>query len=104
GLLREAGEKRDLLVAKQTDFLAKDVDDSDQLVVLEHRHADCRVDTTEFDAGDGCRIAVGVGLGRCKVGKMGGLLRSHYLAQRATRGRTERAAAAHLSKCYMKEH
>src|SRR5262249_1321788 len=81
------------------DLLTEDVNDSNQLVVFEHRHADYRADTAEFDAGDGGLIAVGVGLGRRKVGKMGGLLRSHYLAQRTTRVRTERAAAAHLGKC-----
>src|SRR5262249_21976754 len=74
-------------------------DDSDQLVVLEHRHADYRMNATEFDPGDGPRIAVGIGLGLCKVGKVGRLLRSHYLAKRATWGRTERAATARLGEC-----
>src|SRR5262249_23642120 len=37
-------------------------------------------------------------LGRCKVGEMGRLVRSHHLAPTAAWGRTEWAAAAHLGK------
>src|SRR5262249_32000577 len=91
-------DQLDLLVAERPDFLAEDGDDSNQLVVFEHRHADCRADAAELDPGDSRRIAFGISLGRCKVGEMGRLLCSHHLAQTAARGRTEWAAAAHLGK------
>src|SRR5262249_44960179 len=88
-----------LLIGKRPDFLAEDVDDSNQLVVFEHRHADYRADATELDPSDSCGIAFGISFGRCKVGEMGRLLRSHPLAHRAARGGPEWAAAAHLGKC-----
>src|SRR6516162_5191912 len=98
GLGGEVLDQLNLLFGERPHFLAEDVDDSNQLVVFEHRHADRRADAAELDPSDSCGIAFGISLGRCKVGEMGRLLRSHHLAQRAARGRTEWAAASHFSK------
>jgi hypothetical protein len=59
-LAGEIGEERDLFVGERPNFLAKDDDGSDQLVVLEHRHTDCGSNATNLDGLDDQRVAFGI--------------------------------------------
>ena len=47
--LGEVADQFDLLVGERTDLLAIDVDDTDQLVLLEHRHREMRPRTADVD-------------------------------------------------------
>ena len=65
GLRGEVLHQLDLLVGERPDFLAVDGDSADQLVVLEHRHADKRARAGQFDVARHAGIAVAIGrLGR----------------------------------------
>ena len=54
-------DKLDLLVGERADLLAVDGDGADQLIVLEHRHRECRPIATVVDSGGHERIALDVG-------------------------------------------
>ena len=60
GLGGEVLDQLDLLVGERPNLLAVDDDGADQLVLLEHRHAEKRPRTAEFDDGDRARIALDI--------------------------------------------
>src|SRR5262245_55315547 len=62
GLRGEIREQRDLLVGEETNFLAKDVDDSNRRVVLEHRHNEGGSNATKLDSVNRWRVALGIRL------------------------------------------
>src|SRR5262249_1092543 len=88
-----------LLVREGANFLTKNNDGSNEVTVLKHRHNDGRSNATKLDGVDDRWIALGIRLCRCNVGGLDRLLGSDQLAQRATRGGTERTASARLGKC-----
>ena len=58
GLVGEVRHQRDLLVGEGTDFLARQGERTDQLVLLQHRDSQNCPDTSEFNGGDdgGCAL------------------------------------------------
>ena len=80
----------DLLVGEGTNLLPIDGDDSNQFVVLEHRHCDTSPNTTELDGLDNRRMTIGISPSCCEIGEVGCLLRSKRLAKGALRMRLER--------------
>jgi hypothetical protein len=99
GLRCEICHQLDLLVGEGTNFLTKDNDGSNEVIVLKHRHSDGRSNATKLDGVDERWIALGIRLCRCNVGGVDRLLGSDQPAQGATRGGTERTASARLGKC-----
>jgi hypothetical protein len=99
GLAGEIGEQGDLLVGERTNFLAIDDDDSNELIVFEHRHSDLGANATKLDCGDRRRVPFGINSCRCKVGGLQCLLGSNHLAERTARRRMERIVSARLEEC-----
>src|SRR5215813_8366153 len=95
---REISKQGDLLVGKGTNFLPKDADNSNGLIVLQHRHSDHGPNAAEFDRRYGRRIALSVSWCCCEVGNMSRLLRSNSLTKSTTRSRTDRAAFSRIGK------
>src|SRR5262245_45702139 len=89
----------DLLVGEGANFLMKDCDSSNQVIILEHRHNNAGPNATKLDGVDDRWIALGIRLCRCNVGGLDRLLGSDQLAQGGTRGGTDRTASACLGKC-----
>src|SRR5262249_14109238 len=85
-------DQLDLLVGEGTNFLTKDDDDSNKLIVLEHRHANCGPSPAEFNCSDGHRMTFGINSCRCNVGDLDRLLRSDHSAKKTIWGRLERTA------------
>src|SRR5262245_10707680 len=86
------------LSVKGTNFLPKDADNSNGLIVLQHRHSDHGPNAAEFDRRYGRRIALSVSWCCCEVGNMSRLLRSNSLTKSTTRSRTDRAAFSRIGK------
>src|SRR5262245_12134675 len=59
GLGGETGEQRDLLVSEGTNLLTKDADNSNELIVLEHRYRDCGSHATKLHCLDAYGMAFG---------------------------------------------
>ena len=78
-------------------FLTKDNDGCNEVVVLKHRHSDGRSNATKLDGVDERWTALGIRLCRCNVGGLDRLLGSDQLAQGDDiRGGTERTASARV--------
>jgi hypothetical protein len=58
GLRSEVGHELDLLVVERTDLLAEETDDPDQVVVLDHRHAERGPNAGHFHGLDRPRMAL----------------------------------------------
>jgi hypothetical protein len=99
GLGGEICHQLNLLVREGANFLTKDDDGSNQVIVLKHRHSDVGSNATKLDGVDDRWIALGIRSCRCNVGGLDGLFGSDQLAQGATRGGTDRTASARLGKC-----
>src|SRR5262249_61751517 len=99
GLGGEICHQLNLLVREGTNFLTKDDDGSNQVIVLEHRHNDAGSNATKLDGVDDRWIPLGIRSCRCNVGGLDRLLGSDQLAKGATRGGTDRTASARLGKC-----
>src|SRR5262245_52850818 len=98
-LIGKARQERDLLVREGANFLTKDNDGSNEVIVLKHRHSDGGSNATKLDGVDDRWIALGIRSCRCNVGGLDGLLGSDQLAQGTTRGGMDRTASARLGKC-----
>src|SRR5262249_36157950 len=94
GLMGKVGEQFDLLVGEGTHFLAIDDDNSNQLVVLEHRHVDRRSNATKLDSFDRQRMAFGITLCRCEVSELNCLPGSNHFGQSTGGTRMERTTSA----------
>src|SRR6202022_673577 len=60
GLAGEISEQRDLLVREETNFLTKDGNDSNELIVLDHWNDDYGPNATKFDGVDHRRMPFGI--------------------------------------------
>jgi hypothetical protein len=80
-LVSEALDQLDLLVGERTNFLAKDGDNSDQLIVLEHRLIDYGSNSAKLDGFDDRRLAFDISLGRRHIRDVDRLLGSNYIAK-----------------------
>src|SRR5262245_60616405 len=98
GLGGEVRDQLDVLVGEGTDFLTKDGNDSNELIVLEHRNIDGGPNTTELDGIHHHRVTLFIRF-RCRqIEEVGRLLGSNRLAESATRGGMERTSSACLGK------
>jgi hypothetical protein len=72
---------------ERVSFLTVDGNDSNELIVLEHRNTEVGPNATKFDVIDDRRMAFGISLCRCYVGNLDRLLGSDRLAKRTARRR-----------------
>src|SRR5262245_46728627 len=91
--------KLNLLVGEGPNFLTKDGDSSNQVIILQHRHDNDRANAAKLDGVDYRRNALGIRSCRCKVGGLDRPLGSDQLGKVATRGGMDRTASARLGKC-----
>src|SRR5262249_19290508 len=85
-LLCKVAHKLNLLVGEGANFLTKDRDGSNQVIILKHRHDNDRANAAKLDGVDDRRNALGIRSCRCKVGGLDRLLGSDQLGKVATRG------------------
>src|SRR5262245_1173589 len=99
GLLCKVAHKLNLLVGEGANFLTKDGDSSNQVIILQHRHDNDRANAAKLNGVDDRRNALGIRSCRCKVGGLDRPLGSDQLGKVATRCGMDRTASARLGKC-----
>src|SRR5262249_4327133 len=92
----EIRDQLDLLLNEWADLLTIDRDNTDELLLLQHRHSDYRADASDVSTRDHQRIAVEVAPSCTQVGYLNRFLGLGDAAQRGVRPRTEQSSAPQL--------
>src|SRR5215468_2898104 len=93
GLLGKVAEKLDVLLAEWPHLLAVNGDDTNQRILLVHRHCDHCADARDVDADNGHRVAIAVGSRRTQVWDLGKLPALNNTTQGSFRMRADQRSA-----------
>ena len=94
----EVGHELDLLVVERTDLLAEETDDPDQVVVLDHRHAERGPNAGDLHGLDRPRMALDIRPRRRKIGYVSRAAGVQDFVERAA-GRGTKHHTLGLRKC-----